>query len=181
MLYSIFCHKQELILEIVNNSVYTTVELFPSSKSMTTLRNKRKLTAVSRETLEIARNSQFRNTFFLGMTEEYITQFSEKIEGKVTKKLSQEFSRTKSAFLDALSKLDEFLLNPEVRTFSGTVPGTSRDKNLRNREPTGNRSQNDPNPEVEFSTRRTSNSTYSDQEETSHGFSMYFLGSRVSL
>ena len=38
-----------------------------------------------------------------------------------TKKLSQEFSRTESRILGALSKLDEFLLNPQTRTLSGTV------------------------------------------------------------
>ena len=70
--------------------------------------------------------------------------------------------------LGALSKLDEFLSNPQTRTLSGTVPGTSRNNDLQNREPTGDRSQIDPHPKVEFSTRRTSNSTDSDPDETSH-------------
>ena len=100
------------------------------------------------------------------MTEEYITQVSTEIEGKVTKKMSQEFSRTK--FLGALSKIDEFLLNPQVRTCSVVVPGTSRNNNSVNLEPTGDRSLNDPFPEVEFFACRTSNSTVSDPEETSH-------------
>ena len=55
------------------------------------------------------------------MTEEYLTQVSEKIEGRVTKKMSQEFSRTESRSLGALSDFDDFLLNPQVRTSSGTV------------------------------------------------------------
>ena len=135
---------------------------------MATLRNKRNLAVVSSETQEIARNSQSHNTFVPGMTEEYKTEFSEEIEGRVTEKLSLEFSRTESRIFGALSKHDEFLVNPQVRTFSGTVPGTSRDNDLGNREPTGNRSQNYPYPEVDFSTRRTSNSVESDQEETSH-------------
>ena len=92
---------------------------------MATLRNKRKLAAVSKETQESARNSQSHNTFVPGMTEEYITQVLEEIEGRVTKKLSQEFSRTDLRFLGALSKLDDILLNTQVRTCSGTVPGTS--------------------------------------------------------
>ena len=70
--------------------------------------------------------------------------------------------------MGALSKLDNFFLKTQLRTCSGTVPGTSRNSDLENREPTGDRSQNDPYPEVEFPTRPTSNSADSDQEETSH-------------
>ena len=90
------------------------------------------------------------------MTEEYITQVSEEIEGKVTKKLSQDFSLTESRILGALSKLDEFLQNPQVRTCSGTVPGTSRNNDSENRKPTGDRSLslNDSYPEVHFSLLR---------------------------
>ena len=135
---------------------------------MATLRNRRKLAAVSRETQESARNSQSPITFVPGMTEESVTQVSEDIEGRLTKKLSQDFSRTESPILGALSKLDEFFLNAQVRTCSGTVPGTSQNSDLENREPTRDRSQNDPYPEVELSTCRTSNSADSDQEETSH-------------
>ena len=90
---------------------------------MATLRNKRKLAVVSRETQEITRNSQSQNTFVPGMTEEYITRVSEEIEGRVTKKLSQEFSKTESRILGALFKHDEFLLNPRLLTCSGSVAG----------------------------------------------------------
>ena len=62
---------------------------------------------------------------------------SEEIEGRVIKKPSKEFSRTESRILGALSRLDEFLLNPQVRTCSVAVPGTSRNNDLENREPTG--------------------------------------------
>ena len=89
---------------------------------MAAIRNKRKSAADSRETQENARNSQAQNTFVPGMTDECINQVSEDIESKVTTKLSQEFSRTESRMLGALSKLDEFLLNAQVRTCSGTVP-----------------------------------------------------------
>ena len=61
---------------------------------MATLTNKRKLAAVSRETPENTRNNQSQNTLNPVMAAEYITQASEEIEGRVTKKLSQEFSRT---------------------------------------------------------------------------------------
>ena len=100
---------------------------------MATLRNKRKLAAVTRETQEEnPRNGQSRNTSVPRINEEYITQVSEQIEGRVTKKLSQEFSRTESRILGALSKLDEFLLNQQTTTHSGTVPGTFRNTNVEN-------------------------------------------------
>ena len=104
------------------------------------------------------------------MTEEYITQVSEEIGGRVTKKLSQEFSRTESLILGALSELDEFFLNPQVRTCSETVTGTSRNNDFENREPTGDRSQNDPYPVMEFSDRQAINLSDLEQEETSHTF-----------
>ena len=100
---------------------------------MATLRNKRKLAAVSRETPENTRKSQSQNTLDPEMAQEYISQVSEEIEGRVAKKLSNEFSRTESRILGALSKLDEFLLNPQVRTCSVAVPGTSRNGSSENR------------------------------------------------
>ena len=97
---------------------------------MATLRNKRKLTAVSRETPESTRSGRTQNILDPELTQDYISQVSEEIEGRVTKKLSKEFSRTESRILGALSKLDELLLNPQVRTCSVAVPGTSRSSNL---------------------------------------------------
>ena len=126
------------------------------------------LAAASRKTRESARNSQSQNTFVPGVTEEYITQISEEIEGWVFERLSQEFGRTEIRILGALSKVDEFLLNPQVRTCSGTIPGASRNINLENREPTKDRSPNVSYPKLEFFTRRTNNSADSNQEETSH-------------
>ena len=100
---------------------------------MDTLRNKRKLAAISRETQkDHPRNDQSRNTSVARINREHITKLSEEIEGQVTKKLSQEFIRTESRILGALSKLDEFLLNPQIRTHSGTVPGTFRNTNVEN-------------------------------------------------
>ena len=55
---------------------------------MATLRNNRKLAAVSKETPENTRNSQLKNKLNSKMTEEYITQVSEESERIVTKKLS---------------------------------------------------------------------------------------------
>ena len=48
------------------------------------------------------------------MAEEYITQVSEEIEVRVTRKLTEESSRTELRVLGALSKLDECLLSPQV-------------------------------------------------------------------
>ena len=80
-----------------------------------------------------------------------MTQVFEEIEGRVTKKLSQEFSTTESRILGALSKLDVFHLNPRSRTHSGTVPGTFQKTNVENQEPIEDRCQDDPYPEVKFS------------------------------
>ena len=95
---------------------------------MATLRNKRKLAAVSRETPEGSRGSRGRNVLDPELTQDYISQVSEEIEGRVTKKLSKEFNKTESRILGALSKLDEFLLNPQARTCS-VVQGATRNAN----------------------------------------------------
>ena len=117
---------------------------------METLRNKRKLAAVSRETPEGSRSSRTQSVLDPESAQENISQVSEHIEGRVTKKLSKEFSKTESRILGALSKLDGFHLNPEVRTCSVAVPGTSRNTNRENRETTGDRSSDDPYPEVGY-------------------------------
>ena len=127
---------------------------------MATLRNKRKLAAVTRETQkENPSNGQSRNTSVPRINEEYNTQVSEQIEGRVTKKLSQEFSRTESRILGALSKLDEFLLNQQIQTHSGTVPETFRNTNVDNQGTNKDDSQIDPHPEAGlFSSQTTQNS-----------------------
>ena len=127
---------------------------------MATLRNKRKLAAVARETQEEhPGNGQSRNTSVPRINEEYITQVSEEIEGRVTKTLSQELSRTESRILGALSKLDEFLLNQQIRTHSGTVPETFRNTNVDNQGTNEDDSQTDPHPEAGlFRSQTTQNS-----------------------
>ena len=101
-------------------------------------------------------------------TEEYITQVSEEIEGRVTKKLYQKISTTEFRILGALSKLDEFLLNPQIRKLSGSVPGTFWNTDVESQEPSGDRSEKDPQPEVEFSACQSRNLMDSDLEEASH-------------
>ena len=127
---------------------------------MATLRNKRKLAAVTREIQEEnPRNGQSRNTSVPRINEEYITQLSEEIESRVTNKLSQEYSRTESRILGALSKLDEFLLNQLIRTHSGTVPETFRNTNLDNQGTNEDDSKSAPHPEAGlFRSQTTQNS-----------------------
>ena len=116
---------------------------------MATLRNKRKLAAVTRKTQEEhPRNGQSRNTSVPRIHEEYITQVSEEIEGRVSKKLSQEFSRTESRILGALSKLDEFLSNQQMHTHFETVPRTFRNTNVENQGTNEDDSHSDPHPEA---------------------------------
>ena len=106
---------------------------------MTTLKNKRKLVAVARETQEKhPKNSRSRNTSNPRNIEEHITHI---YEVRVTKKLSHVFSRTASRILEALSKPNEFLFNEQVRRQSGTVAGTSRNTNVENQDANGYRSK----------------------------------------
>ena len=141
---------------------------------MATLRNK-KLVAVSRETREITRNTQSENTFDPGIAQEYFSQFSEEVEGRVIKKLSKEINRTESRILGALSKLDEFLMDPQVRTCSVAVSGTSRSNDSEDWEPTGDRSLGDPCPEVLFSTYHFNNPNDSEQEKTHHSYHQHIF------
>ena len=113
---------------------------------MATLRNKRKLAAVSRETPDSSRGSRRRNVLDPELTQDYISEVSEEIEGRVTKKLSKEFNKTESRILGALSKFDEFLLNPQVRTCS-VFQGASTNANSESRENHGDRSSTGFYPE----------------------------------
>ena len=136
---------------------------------MATLRNKRKLAAVTRQTQEEhPRNGQSRNTSVPRFNEEFITQVSEEIEVRFSKKLSQEFSRTESRILGTLSKLDEFLLNPQIRTHSGTVSGTFLNTNVENQGTNEDDSQSDPLPEVGPSVCQSRHSIDSDTDEAPH-------------
>ena len=135
---------------------------------MATLRNKKKLAAVSRERPESTKNTHSRNTLDPETAQKFISQVSEEIEGRVTKRLSKEFSRTESRILGASCKLDEFFLNPRVRTCSIAVPGTSRNNNSGDWEPTGDHSLGDPCPEAVFCTYHSGNLNESEYEETHH-------------
>ena len=108
-----------------------------------------KLAAVTRETQEEhPRNGQSRNTSVPRINEEYITQVSEEIEGRITEKLSQEFSRTENRIIGELARLDDFLMNPVIQGHSRIAPEASR--NAFSTKPGTNEddSQSDPHPEA---------------------------------
>ena len=93
---------------------------------MATLRIKRCLAALNKENCEAhPRSNLTQNSNVPRSQEDYITQISEEIKGRVTKKFFQEFSGTENRILGALSRLDDFLINSLIQGHSGTVPETS--------------------------------------------------------
>ena len=112
-------------------------------------RNKRKLAALNKENCEERpRSNLAQNSNVPRSQEDYITHVSEETEGRVTKKLSQEFSRTDNRILGALARLDDFLMNPLIQGHSGTAPETSRNVFSINQGTNEDDSQNDPHPEA---------------------------------
>ena len=94
---------------------------------MATVRNKRKLASPNKENCEEQTRSNLeQNSNVPRSQEDYITQVPKESEGRVTKKLSQKFSRTKGRNLGAVTRLDEFLLNPLIDNHSRTAPESSR-------------------------------------------------------
>ena len=84
--------------------------------------------------------------------EDYVTQVSEEIEGRVTKKLSQEFGRTENRILGALARLDGFLMNPLFQGHSRTTLETSRNISSINQGTNEDDSQSNPHPEADLLT-----------------------------
>ena len=121
------------------------------------------------------------------LTQDYISQVSEEIEWRVTKKLSKEVSKTESRILGALSKPDEFLLNPQVRTCSVAVQGTSRNANSKNRETHGDRFLDDHYPEVgcfphhsgQLNSQETGTNSHMVTENYPHNNKNYLIGMGV--
>ena len=90
-------------------------------------RDKRKLAASNKENCEEQPGSNLaQNSNVPRSQEDYITLVSEEIEGRVTKRLSKEFSRTKNRILGALARLDDFLMNLLLQGHSETTPEPSR-------------------------------------------------------
>ena len=125
-----------------------------------TTRNKRKLAALNKENCEEhPRSNSAQNSSAPRSQEDYITQVSEEIEGRVTKRLSKEFSRTENRILGALARLDDFLMNPLLPGGSGTTPEPTRNASGINQGTNEDDSQNDPHPEASlFHGQREQNS-----------------------
>ena len=123
-------------------------------------RNKRKLAALNKKNCEEhPRSNLAQNSNVPRSQEDYITQVSEEIEGRVTKKLSQVFSRTENRIIGALARLDDFLMNPLLQGHSGTAPETSRNALSVNQATNEDDSQSDPRPEAGlFHNQMTQNS-----------------------
>ena len=125
-----------------------------------TTRNKRKLAALNKENCEEhPRSNLAQNSSALRSQEDYIVQVSEEIEGRVSKRLSKEFSRTENRILGALARLDDFLMNPLLPGRSGTTPEPSRNALNTSQGTNEDDSQNDPHPEAgRFHGQMTQNS-----------------------
>ena len=110
-----------------------------------TTRKKTKLAALNKENCEgHPRSNLAQNSNAPRSQQDYITQVSEEIEGRVTKRLSKEFSRTENCILGALARLDDFIMNPLLQGHSGATPEASRNALNRSQGTNEDDSQNDP-------------------------------------
>ena len=82
---------------------------------------------------------------------QYITQVSEEIKGRVAKKLSKEFSWTEGRISCAVSRLHELLLNPLIKGHFGTAAETSRNTLGTNQRTNEDDSQSDSHPKANVS------------------------------
>ena len=116
---------------------------------MATLRNKKKLATLNRENCEEhPRSNLTQNLISSKSQEDYITQVSVEIEGRVTEKLSQEFNRTENRILGALARPDDFLRNSLIQGHSGTSLETSRNVLSTSQGTNEDDSQSNPRPET---------------------------------
>ena len=137
---------------------------------MATLMNKWQLAALNKENCEEhPRSNLAQISNFLRSQEDYITQVSEETEGRVTKKLSKDLSRTDSHILGALSQLNEFLLNSLIQGHSGTAPKTSRNALGTIQGTIEDDSQSDPHPEASVSQIQTTRNSGPDDGYDSAG------------
>ena len=133
-----------------------------------TTRNMKKLAALNRKNCEEnPRSNMAKNSGAPRSQEDYITQVSEEIEGRVTKRLSKEFSRTENGILGALAQLDDFLMNPLLPGHSGTTPEPTRSTSHNNQGTNEDYSQIDPHPEAgPFHGQTTRNVSLEDDHDT---------------
>ena len=133
-----------------------------------TTRNKKKLAALNKENCEEnPRSNMAQNSGAPRSQEDYISQVSEEIEGRVTKRLSKEFSRTENRILGALARLDDFLMNPLLPGHPGTTPEPTRNTSHNNQGTKEDGSQNDPHPEAgPFHSQTTRNVSLEEDHDT---------------
>ena len=131
-------------------------------------RNKKKLAALNKENCEEhLRSNLAQNSNLPRSQQDYITQVSEEIEGRVTKKLSQEFSKTENRILGALARLEDFLMNPLIQGHSGIAPKTSRKVFSISQGTNEDDSQSNPHPEAGiFNNQMTQNSGPEDRHDS---------------
>ena len=116
---------------------------------MATQRIGRQLEALNRENFqEHPRSNLAQNSNVSRSQADYITIVSEENEGRRTKKLSQEFTKMENRILGALSRLDDFLMNPLVQGHSRTTPETSLNAYGTNQRTIEDDSQTDDCPEA---------------------------------
>ena len=116
---------------------------------MATLRKKRKAAALSSENCDnLPRRNLAQKSNVRRSQKDYITQVSVEIEGRATKRLSQEFSWTENHILGALSSVDDLLMNAIIQGHSGTTPETSPNAYGSNQGTNEDDSQSDPYPEA---------------------------------
>ena len=133
-------------------------------------RNKRKLAILNKENCEEhPRNNLAQNSNVPRSQEDYIIQVSEEIDGRVAKKLSQEFSRTENRILGALAQLDDFLMNQLLQAHCGTLPETSRNAFSIIQGTNEDDSQSNPHPEAGlFNNQMTQNAGPNDGHDSFH-------------
>ena len=161
-------------------------QLFISEKhisvEMATFRDKRKLAALNKENCEEhLRSNLAQNSNVPKSQEDYITQFSEEIEGRVIKKLSQEFSRTQHRILGALARLDDFLTNPLIQGHSRTAPETSRNAFNISQGTNEDDSLSDPHPEASIFHNQTTQNSGPEDGHHSRSFIQRLAVQRVGL
>ena len=144
---------------------------------MATSTTKRKLAAVSRETPENTRNNQSQSTLDPEMAQEYISQVSEEIEGRVTKKTLNWIQQDRVLYLGCLVKTwrisSEATSSDLFRSRSGNIqeqqlrkPGTHWGSFLRR-----------SCPEVRFSSHHSGSLNSPEMEEYPHShISVFNLG-----
>ena len=101
---------------------------------MRNTRTKRRLAEIQDNFEEDRSQASSRDKSSVDPNENYITLVSQEIEGRIAKKLSQEFSKRDSRLLGALAKLDHFLTNPSVDSSTPKIKHTSVTGDLDNSE-----------------------------------------------